>query len=107
LTKEHVYNSQYKELLYKTTSDAYLCDVLERSKDKNKHLDGTVSPSLHSYTVRIYMKDDKKAIICQVPRRAIEYFDGEYRSDTNVNKAFKHEIGLPDHFLPPAWANYK
>jgi hypothetical protein len=105
--KEPVYNWQYKELLYETLSDAYLCDVLERSTDKNKYLERTVSPTLHSYTVRIYMNDDKKAVIRQVPRRAIEYFDGEYRSDTNVNKAFKHEIGLPDHLLPPAWANYK
>ena len=94
-------------MLYDTTNDAYICDVLERSEDKNNFLDGTVSPSLHTYTVRIYMEDDKKAIVRQVPRRAIEYFDDEYRSDTNLNKAFKHEIGLPDHLLPPAWADYK
>ncbi|KAI2513614.1 hypothetical protein MHU86_754 [Fragilaria crotonensis] len=95
--KEPIYNWKYKESMYETTSDAYLCDILERSKDKNKYLDGTVAPSLHSYRVRLHMEDDKTAVIRKVPRRAIEYFDGEYRSDTNLDAAFRHEIGLPDH----------
>jgi len=55
--------------------------------------------------VKINMKKGK-AVIRQVPRRAIEFFDDEYTSDLTLTRAFRHEIGLPDHLLPPAWADY-
>lgn len=103
--KEPVYNWEYSRLLYETTDDAYTCEILGRSKDEMAFLDDTVAPSLHTYTVKINMKKGK-AVIRQVPRRAIEFFDDEYTSDLTLTRAFRHEIGLPDHLLPPAWADY-
>jgi hypothetical protein len=104
--KEPIYNFESKKYLYETTDDAYRCDILERSEDKKTYLDDTVAPSLHTYTVRIHIKETEKAIIRKVPRRAIEFFDKAYKSDFGLTNTFRHEIGLPDHLLPPAWVDY-
>jgi hypothetical protein len=42
-----------------------------------------------------------------VPRKAIQFFDDEYKSDNCLREAFRHEIHLPDHMVPEAWLDLK
>ena len=68
---ESVYELKYKTSLYETFNNEYICDVLERSEDSKKVLDGTVGQILHKYEVRLYIFDEANVIIRNVPRSAI------------------------------------
>jgi hypothetical protein len=84
---------------------SYPCDVIDRNLkmfDLDEAMDrqDSVYPAPITYTV-ILTDDDIK--IVDVPRKAIQFFDNEYMSDNSWRKAFRHEIHLPDHMVPPIW----
>lgn len=64
----------------------------------------SVFPAPITYTV-ILIDEDMK--IVDVPRKAIQFFDDEYISDNTWRKAFRHEIHLPDHMVPPIWRDLR
>jgi hypothetical protein len=104
---EPIYNFKYSRSLYETSDDGYPCDILERhGKNEYGVLKNSIAPPALTYTVRIHKAKKKKLIIHKVPRRAIQFFDEEYTSDLALSNVFRHAIGLPDHMLPPAWADY-
>ena len=84
---------------------SYPCDVVDRNMnmydlDVAYDRQDSVYPAHITYTV-ILTDDDIK--IVDVPRNAIQFFDNEYMSDNSWRKAFRHEIDLPDHMVPPMW----
>lgn len=84
---------------------SYPCVVIARNLkvfdfDEVYDRQDSVFPAPITYTVVLIDEDIK---IVDVPRKAIQFFDNEYMSDNSWRKAFRHEIHLPDHMVPPIW----
>jgi len=64
-----------------------------------------------NFRVHLYTTDpvrDEHFIQLQgVPRSAILVVDRPYTSNQNLRRAFRHEIGLPDEMVPPAWRDLR
>lgn len=50
---------------------------------------------------------DTPEVVTNIPRRAILLVDRPYTSDTFIQGAFRHEIGVPDGFYPETWMKKK
>jgi hypothetical protein len=72
--------------------NAFPCRILGRNEN--------------GYKVQVEI-DDREFEVHDVPRDMIEYFDASYSSDLFLRTAFRHEIGLPDELVPPAWRDIK
>ena len=79
-----------------------MCDILERHGTDVDTFQ-SMHPDHETYIARVQRTDDKEWILLKMPRRAIEFFDNQYESDLFLRKAFRHEIGRPDHLLAEAW----
>ena len=105
---------QQTDGMFRTTTDIYPCDVIDRNIDTNDMLYGmirrdSVSPLEDRYSAVVTVRpgDDEhpplRFISFNMPRRAIEIFDEEYASPQFYRGAFRHEIGIPDEIFPEAW----
>jgi SET domain len=93
-----------KKMFYSADA-AHPCEIVDRnltdsSFDEAYDRQDSVLPVQATYTV--ILQDDKVKVI-DVPRKAILFFDDQYKSDNFWRKAFRHEMHLPDHMVPPAW----
>lgn len=50
---------------------------------------------------------DNPETVTNVPRRAIRLIDRPYTSDTFIENAFRHEMGVPEGFYPETWMKKK
>ena len=60
----------------------------------------SVTPVEVTYNVVLL---DPEVKIIEVPRKAIQFFDEQYKSDNFWRNSFRHEIHLPSHMVPTAW----
>ena len=95
-------------LLYKEEY-MYPCDILDRHVEEDWDMadvldrSASIKPIDIWYTARVPKEEDEDAIVHNIPRQAIQFFDVEYTSDLFLRSAFRHEIHLPDHMVPTAW----
>jgi hypothetical protein len=93
----------YEDASYASTK---YCEVIGREIPKDAYLrKGSTLPLDVTYTAKIYPKDKGGItfIMRGIPRRAVEFFDQGYTSDSFLQDVFRHEIELPDHMVPEAW----
>ena len=88
---------------------SYPCEVVDINLkiydlDEVNDRQDSVFPAPITYTVIL---TDEAIRIVDVPRKAIQFFDDEYMSDNTWRKAFRHEMHLPDHMVPPMWRDLK
>jgi hypothetical protein len=99
---DRTYEWTYYDDLFQKTTRAYPCDLLERhGRDDDTYQ--SIHPEKERYTARVYKSEQVEWIVEQMPRRAIEFLDKSYESDMFLRRAFRHDIGLPDHMIPEAW----
>lgn len=82
------------------------CEIIGRTEPKDAELrKDSVNPIDVLYGAKVYFNSRKKDfwMVRDIPRRAIEFFDGTYNGDQFMRSAFRHEIELPDDMLPKAW----
>jgi hypothetical protein len=71
------------------------CDVM----DRNEESDGT-----HLYTVRLnYQEDNEQVVVQHVPIEGIDLMDDLLTQDWHLERAFRHEIMIPDDMFPESW----
>jgi SET domain len=93
-----------KKMFYSADA-AHPCEIVGRnltnsSFDEAHDRQDSVLPVHATYSVLL---QDAEVKIIDVPRKAILFFDDQYKSDNFWRKAFRHEMHLPDHMVPPAW----
>ncbi len=93
---------QYTKEIYDRSDNAIRCDILERY-EQFADLKDSVSMHQDFYEVLVHQSVNKKILLRNVPRRAIQFFDVKYTSDQSLRSAFRHEIGFPERLVPDAW----
>jgi hypothetical protein len=85
------------------------CHVLDREvseTDNETYYSVIVEPILNVEVPSQcgFIPDDGLSVV-DIPSQKIHIVDKQYASDLHLSNAFRHEIGLPDGFLPSVWAS--
>eukprot|EP00957_Ditylum_brightwellii_P149635 11394177-Ditylum_brightwellii.AAC.1 len=76
------------------------CVILDRSKGNKDNEHGL-------YTAKVTWAHDETFVVSAMPRDAIAFADRKYTGDQFLQKAFRHEINLPDGIFPEEWMDLK
>jgi len=111
------YEWKMADAMFRSTKDVFPCEITERVVDTDDFVysmirKDSVSPLHDVYTaiatVDFYDgKPPRRFMSYNVPRRAIEIFDEEYKAPQFYRDAFRKEIGIPDDLFPKAWRDLK
>lgn len=86
------------------------CRIMERTERTDSSDTGEASTT---YTVELSISHHPRVlprcnmardtIVTDVPQDAVRLMNRPYTTDVLLRDAFRHEIGVPDGFYPPAW----
>jgi len=92
------------------------CDILSRfEEEEDDEEEDVVAAKQYYYSVTVYesenvaLPEDCGVVppegiqVDGVPPGVIQIVDAPYTSDLHLQGAFRHEIGMPDDFMPKAW----
>lgn len=107
--------SYWLPVLVETPHRVY-CRALERfesertsdDEDDNDNNIAKKGTATYTYTVELDVtvgSESTKIVVHDVPEEGIFLLDRAYSQDWHLPQAFRHEIMLPDHLMPPAWHN--
>jgi hypothetical protein len=92
--------------LFDSADYAYECEIKDRhfSGHVNQVYDrfDSVEPMEMLHTVIIRLESETVQVV-DVPRKAIQFFDAQYKAEYLSRNTFRHEIQIPDSLLPDAW----
>jgi hypothetical protein len=102
-----MYEWEHFDGMYNDADVAWPCEIIERVAEGDYYnaIDRmeSIDPIRTTYTAVLDRDDDPPCVVTGIPRSAIRYFDKQYSSDLCLRTVFRHELGLPDSMVPPAW----